>query len=80
MGEVVNLRAIIREREIARGRSRDRDNIQLAIGHFARNLEAIARQLLDAPAQEQPELIERAERLLAMIRYARNLLGGEHES
>lgn len=75
MGEVIHIREILRQREIARSRARDRDALQKAVEIFTRNLTAVADQLVQARGAERPELLERAERLVAMIGYAQRMLG-----
>ena len=39
------------------------------------NLAAVAAELVDAPREEQAELLTRIERLAAMIRYGMRMLG-----
>ncbi len=75
MGELIHIREILREREIARSRARDRESLERAVEIFKVNLEATAAQIVHASVTEQPELLERAERLVAMIRYGMKMLG-----
>ncbi len=75
MAEIIHIREILRQREQARSRARDRENLERAVGVLRESLEATAHQLVLAPAAEQSELLERAERLVAMIRYGLRMLG-----
>ena len=79
MGELIHIREILREREIARSRARDRESLERALEVFKQNLKAVAGQIEEAPAAEQSELLARAENLVAMIRYGMRMLGQDPE-
>jgi hypothetical protein len=79
MGELIHIREILREREIARSRARDRDSLERALEVFKQNLQWVAADIAEAPASEQPELLARAENLVSMIRYGVRMLGHESE-
>ena len=79
MGELIHIREILRQREIARSRARDRDSLERALELFKQNLKSFAAEIADAPADEQPELLERAENLVSMIRYGMRMLGHDPE-
>ncbi len=79
MGELIYLREILNQRELAKGRARDRESLERAVEILKQNLQATADQIAGAAAAEQPELLERAERLIAMIRYGLRMLGDDVE-
>ncbi len=79
MGELIHIREILREREIARSRARDRESLERAVEVFKQNLKTVAEQIAEAPAAEQSELLSRAENLVAMIRYGMRMLGQDLE-
>jgi hypothetical protein len=80
MGELISIREILRDRAIADGRARDRHSLHRAVEILKQNLEAVSHEIVEAPAAAQPELLERAERLVAMIRYGMQMLGdGPHD-
>jgi hypothetical protein len=79
MGELIHIREILREREIARSRARDREALERALEVFKQNLKAVAGEIAEAPASEQSELLARAENLVSMIRYGMRMLGQDPE-
>lgn len=79
MGELIHIREILREREIARSRARDRESLERAVEIFKHNLKAVAEQIAGASAVEQAELLDRAENLVGMIRYGMRMLGHDPE-
>lgn len=78
MAEIIYLREIQPARR--RGRIAQRESLKLAVRLLMRNLTAVAEQLEDAPPAEQSELLDRVERLAALIRYGRRMLGEEPEA
>lgn len=79
MGEVIHLREILRQREISHSRARDRESLERAVEILKENLAATAQEIVEAPAAEQPDLLQRADRLIAMIRYGIRMIGDSPE-
>ncbi len=77
MAEIIYLREIQAARR--RGRVAQRESLERAVAILKENLAAVAEQLRDAPPAEQSELLDRVEKLAAMIRYGRRMLGEEPE-
>jgi hypothetical protein len=75
MGEVIHLREIRRARRPRR--VKNREEIARAVEIFKDNLAAVVEELRAAPSIEQSELLDRAEKLIALIRYGRLMLGEE---
>jgi hypothetical protein len=75
MAEIIYLREIQAERR--RGRIAQRENLARAVQLLRENLAEVAAQLTVAPAAEQSELLDRIEKLAALIRYGRRMLGEE---
>ena len=81
MAEIIQLhefqferrRAELRRR--AAGRRVDHQSLLRAIEILKDNLAATAAELRDAPAGRQDELLERVERIAAMVRYAMVMAG-----
>jgi hypothetical protein len=80
MAEVIHIREFLRQRGIAQNRARDRESLGRAIEILKQNLHAVAFELLEASPSEQPELIDRAGRLVAMIQYGLRMLGAPPET
>ncbi len=78
MAEIIYLREIRAERR--RGRIANRENLERAVQLLMENLAAVAAQLAAAPASEQGELLDRVEKLAALIRYGRRMLGEEPDT
>ena len=78
MGEVIHIREILRERAIARGRASDHQSLERAVEILKQNLHATTREIIDASPSEQPELLQRAEHFVALIRYGLRML--DHDS
>jgi hypothetical protein len=78
MAEIIYLREIQEERR--RGRVTQRQSLERAVAILIENLAAVADQLRDSPPAEQSELLDRVEKLTAMIRYGRRMLGEEPET
>jgi hypothetical protein len=75
MGELIYIREKARRRDIARSHARDRESLERAIDIIKQNLRATAAEIVDAPAHEQADLLERAEKFIALIRYGMRMLG-----
>lgn len=75
MAEIIKFAEIQAARRKARARGPERENLERAVQLMRENLAAVAAELVDAPHPEQAELITRAERMLAMIRYGMRMLG-----
>jgi hypothetical protein len=75
MGEVIHIREILRRRDIAKSHARDRESLRRAVDILRQNLHATTDQIVAAPAIQQPELLDQAEKLIAMIRYGMRMLG-----
>ncbi len=78
MAEIIYLREIRAERR--RGRIAQRENLERAVQLLIENLAGVAAQLAAAPASEQGELLDRVEKLAALIRYGRRMLGEEPDT
>jgi hypothetical protein len=74
MAEIIHIREFQAARERARNRSADQDSLERAAGVMRENLAAAAARMKNAPPEEQPELLDRVERLAAMIRYAMRMM------
>jgi len=87
MGELIHIREKalkhIREkaqkRDIARSNARDRESLQRAVDIIKQNLHATAVEIVDAPAHQQTELLDRAEKFIALIRYGMRMLGEDDD-
>jgi hypothetical protein len=75
MAEIFQLREFQAARERARNRKADQRSLEQAAAIMRDNLAAVAVRMKDASAEEQPELLDRVERLAAMIRYAMRMMG-----
>ena len=86
MGEVIHLREAIhlreklRERAIAKSRASDHQSLERAVEILKQNLHATTQEIIDAPAFEQAELLDRAEHFVALIRYGLRMLGDDGDS
>ena len=78
MADVIYLREFQAARR--RGRIAQRESLEQAVQLLKENLAAVAEQLKDAAPSEQSELLDRVEKLAALIRYGRRMLGEEPES
>lgn len=76
MGEVIEFRERQAERRLTRARAREHENLQRAVEILKESLAAAAEQLRSAAAADCPELLERIEKLAAMVRYGLHMLGG----
>ena len=77
MGELIYIRERARRRDIARSNACDRESLRRAIDILKENLHATSVEIVDAPLSEQTELLDRAEKFIALIRYAMRMLGEE---
>jgi hypothetical protein len=75
MGEVIHIREVLRRRDIAKSHARDRESLGRAVEILKQSLQTITDQIVVATAIEQPELLDQAEKLIAMIRYGMRMLG-----
>lgn len=75
MAEIIQLREIQAARQRAQRRLSEHQSLERAVAILRESLAAAAEQLKDAPAAEQSELLDRVEKLAAMIRYGMRLLG-----
>ena len=79
MGELIHIREIALRREIAKSRARDHESVARAVDVLKQNLHATAVEIVDAPAYEQADLLDRAEKFIALIRYGMRMLGDDGE-
>ena len=80
MGELVHIRERAIRRDIARSSARDHESLQRAVDILKQNLHATTVEIVDAPAQAQADLLDRAEKFIALIRYGMRMLGDdEHD-
>ena len=77
MGELIYIREIALRRDIARSHARDREALQRAVDILKENLHATAVEIVDASAHEQTDLLDRAEKFIALIRYGMRMLGDD---
>jgi hypothetical protein len=75
MAQIVQLRELQAQRERAQRRVGERQSLARAVAIMRDNLASVALLLKDAPPREQPELLDRVEKLAAMIRYGIRFLG-----
>jgi hypothetical protein len=79
MGELIYIREKVLRRDIAKSHARDRESLQRAVDIIKKNLHATAAEIVDAPAHEQADLLARAEKFIALIRYGMRMLGEDGE-
>ncbi|MGA2409815.1 MAG: hypothetical protein ABSG46_05420 [Candidatus Binataceae bacterium] len=77
MAEIIQLREFQEARRRADRRSNDHQSLERAVQLMRDNLAAVAAELRDAQLAEQPELLDRVERLTAMVRYGLRMIGSE---
>ena len=75
MAEIIQLAEIQAARRRAERRHCELQNLERALAIMRENLAVAADRLRDAPAAEQPELLDRVEHLAAMIRYGMRMMG-----
>jgi len=81
MGELIYIRELALRRDIARSRDRrqasERESLARAVDILKQNLHATAVEIVDAPGYEQTDLLDRAEKFIALIRYGMRMLGDD---
>lgn len=77
MAEIIQLRE--RQEALRRDQRRmaEQRSLEEAISVLRQNLAIVAAQLRDAPPSSQAELLERVEKLAALIRYGMRMTGQE---
>jgi len=75
MAEIIDLAEAQAQRRRSRALAPARESLERAVEVLKANLAAAAQLLVDAPREEQRELLTRVERLAAMIRYGLRMLG-----
>ncbi|MGH7917240.1 MAG: hypothetical protein ACREQE_07205 [Candidatus Binataceae bacterium] len=78
MGEIIQLRERQQAREREQHRARGARSLDRAVALLRDNLAVAAGQLRDASPSERPELLERVERLTALVRYGMRMTEVEH--
>jgi hypothetical protein len=74
MAEIIELREILAERARAQRRRADHQSLVEAVSLLRENLAAVADLMRSAPEEAQPELLNRVEKLAALIRYGMNMV------
>lgn len=74
MAEIIHIRDYQAARERARSRGSDRLSLERAGAIMRENLAATAARLANAPPRDRPELLDRIEKLTAMVRYAMRMM------
>jgi hypothetical protein len=77
MAEIIHLHDVQAARERARRRAAGSRSLERAAAILRENLAAAAIRLRDATPAEQPELLERVEKLAAMVRYAIRMIDSD---
>ena len=87
MGELIYIRERALRPDIAKRRdrrqARDRESLERAVDILKANLHATSVEIVDAPSYEQADLLDRAEKFIALIRYGMRMLGedgDDHDS
>lgn len=75
MAEIIQIHEFQAARRRNSRRDREQQNIERALEIMRANLAHTANDLLTAPIAAQPELLERIERLAALIRYGIRMAG-----
>ena len=75
VAEIIQLREVKAARERSQRRDTDHQNLERAVTLVRKSLAAAAHRLEYAPAVEQEELLDRIEKLAAMVRYGMHMLG-----
>jgi hypothetical protein len=79
MGEVISIREVLREIRQRRERASERESLERAVAILKVNLRTAIGEIAVASQPGRPELLERAERLIEMVRYGLRMLGEPHE-
>jgi hypothetical protein len=81
MGELIYIREMALRRDIGKSRdrrqARERESLARAVQILKENLHATSVEIVDAPSYEQADLLERAEKFIALIRYGMRILGDD---
>ena len=77
MGELIYIREIALRRDLAKSHARDHESLARAVDILKQNLHATAVEIVDAPAYAQADLLGRAEKFIALIRYGMRVLGDD---
>jgi hypothetical protein len=77
MAEIIHIREFQEERRRATRRHADHQNLVEAVQLMRDSLADAATELRDAPLCQQPELLDRIERLAAMVRYGLRMIGDD---
>ncbi len=81
MGELIYIREMALRRDIGKSRdrrqARERESLARAVQILKENLHATSVEIVDAPSYEQADLLDRAERFIALIRYGMRMLGDD---
>jgi len=75
MGEIIRLAEFQTARRRAARHHSDQQSLARALAIMRENLAAAAGDLCDATPDAQPELLDRIERLTALIRYGMQMVG-----
>ncbi len=75
MAQIIRFSEIQAARDRSARQARDRESLERAVQLLKESLAAAADRLKNASAAEQAELLERVERLAAMVRYGLRMLG-----
>ncbi|MGH7905299.1 MAG: hypothetical protein ACREP6_01590 [Candidatus Binataceae bacterium] len=75
MAQIIRLSEIQAARERSNRHARERENLERAVIILKQSLALAAERLQDARSLEQRELLERIERLTALVRYSLRMLG-----
>jgi cytochrome c len=74
VAEIIEIREFQAARARAQRRRDNRQSLQTAVDLMRDNLAAAAELMRSAPETAQPELLDRVEKLAAMIRYGMRML------
>ena len=81
MGELIYIREQALRRDIRKSQdrreARERESLERAVQILKQNLHATSVEIVDAPAYEQADLLDRAEKFIALIRYGMRMLGDD---
>lgn len=75
MARIIDFAEVRAARDRARTHAPDRAQLEQAVAVLRQSLAETAAQLADAPADAQPELLQRVERLVALVKYGMRMLG-----
>jgi hypothetical protein len=75
MAEIIELREFQAARERAQRRRADHASVAQALTIMRENLAAVADMMRSAPEDQQPELLDRLEKLTALLRYGMRMMG-----